>query len=867
MKRLAILTTLYLAASMLYAQAAAPAADQGPAPAADQSPPPAAAAAPAAPAADWFWGKPIYAVQWSGIVHADKRELDSATKPYIGKAFTDELWMELQSKLYELDWFEKIDPTALPGDEAKTKVTIKFTVVEKPAVETVRVIGNSGLKSSDILDAVTEKAGDIYNQAKSRVDELAVRRLYLEKGYPDATVSSSAAPGKAKNTVVLSFRVAEGAQVAVREIRFSGNTAVSSSTLKGKMSLKESGFLQSGSFQESKLEDDKKTIVDYYKSRGYVDASVDDVVRSYEKDPKTSKSWLILTLSLKEGKQWSFGGMSFEGNTIFASAKLATYIGEKPGDLLNYKKLLQEKSKIDDLYYESGYIFNTITMQESRDEEKLSIAYKIKIAEQDRAHIESITFKGNKKTKDFVLYRELPLEVGDIFSKAKIMEGLRNLYNLQYFSAIDPQMFPGSADNLMNLVVSVEEQSTADIQFGVTLSGLGDPNAFPVSGLVKWDDKNFLGNGTDFSVEANGSPTTQSLTFGYTDKYFFGDRILGGVNLSIAHKTLTTGQDGIAPFFDDGVPDPFTDTISGGYSLASIPSAYLMPYQNWDVELGFSSGYSMRTPVGDLGFGGGLSFGIGMKTYDQSRYRPASEDIRDHIDQWRLGNKIIAKTYLNALDLSYNPSKGYYLSERLTWAGILPAPKETQQYFKSESKIEAYATLFSIPVLENWNLKWVLGAHSGYQALLAKPGSELAVTDDWLYLDGTFNARGWKDLYGFEGVGLWENWVELRMPVFEQFLWIDAFFDAAALQTQVGLVDMNPSASPDTPAVDTSRPGFGSLAWNDVAMSLGFGFRFSIQQFPFRFYFAKRFVYDGSRIEWKTPAKSFDLVISITQAL
>ena len=52
-------------------------------------------------------GKPIAAIQWEGIVHADKRELDSATKDYIGKEFTADLWMEIQSKLYELDWFEK----------------------------------------------------------------------------------------------------------------------------------------------------------------------------------------------------------------------------------------------------------------------------------------------------------------------------------------------------------------------------------------------------------------------------------------------------------------------------------------------------------------------------------------------------------------------------------------------------------------------------------------------------------------------------------------------------------------------------------------------------------------------------------------
>jgi outer membrane protein insertion porin family len=288
-----------------------------------------------------------------------------------------------------------------------------------------------------------------------------------------------------------------------------------------------------------------------------------------------------------------------------------------------------------------------------------------------------------------------------------------------------------------------------------------------------------------------------------------------------------------------------------------------MPYQNWDVELGFSTGYSMRTVLGDLGFGGAVSFGVGMKTYDAARYRPASEDIRDNIGNWRLGNKLIEKTTLNHLDLSYNPSKGYYLSERLTWAGLLPAPLESQQYFKTESKIEAYATLFSIPVLENWNLKWVLGAHSGYQTLSAHPGNPLTVTDDWLYLDGVFNARGWKELYGFQGVGLWENWVELRMPIFEQYLWVDGFFDAAALQTQAGLVDMNPVANPDSPAVDVTKPTFSNLGWNNMAMSVGVGVRFAIQQFPFRFYFAWPFVFDGSTIQWK----NYQLVISITQPL
>ena len=72
----------------------------------------------------------------------------------------------------------------------------------------------------------------------------------------------------------------------------------------------------------------------------------------------------------------------------------------------------------------------------------------------------------------------------------------------------------------------------------------------------------------------------------------------------IVAQELTTGQDGIPPLFDDGVPDPYTVPISGGYSLISIPTAYLMLYDDWEIALGFSTGYTFRTPVGDLGIGG-----------------------------------------------------------------------------------------------------------------------------------------------------------------------------------------------------------------------------------------------------------------------
>ena len=261
MKRLVTLLCLVLAASALWAQSDA----------------------------DWFWGKPISGFQWEGVVHADKRELDTATKSYVGKPFTEELWMELQSKLYEFDWFEKIDPSALPADEAKTKVAIKFIVVEKPSVESVRVTGNSGLRTNEVLDVISVKAGDIYNPSKARADELAVRKLYLEKGYPDAAVSSSTSEGPELKTVTLSFSVVEGSQVAVKEVRFTGNSAVSSQALKGQVGIKEVGLFQSGAFQEAKLEEGKRALVDYYKP----DAKTAKMIKELRAKPPVSYRELL----------------------------------------------------------------------------------------------------------------------------------------------------------------------------------------------------------------------------------------------------------------------------------------------------------------------------------------------------------------------------------------------------------------------------------------------------------------------------------------------------------------------------------------------------------------------------------------------
>lgn len=811
---------------------------------------------------DWFWNKPIAGFQWEGLHYANSNDLDSLLRGYVGTIFNDALWFEIQAKLYALDWFETIEAVPLPAGDSKDRIVIKFIVVEKPSISSIRIVGNSALRTSELLDVASSKNNSIYSEDKAKTDMLAMQKLYLQKGYPDAKVEFETSPSpQDASRIILTFKVSEGTAVVVRKILFSGNAAFSSQTLKSQVTLKEAGLFQKGAFEESKLAESRTAIEDYYASKGYVDAKVVDVLKNYVKDEKEQKNYLEITFVISEGKQWNFGGIIFEGNTIFPTSRLESLITLKKGEPLNYKRLLADKQKVDDLYFESGYIFNSIEMTQNREEATGSISYTITIVERDRAHIESITFKGNTKTKDYVIAREIPLEEGEVFSKSKIIDGLRNLYNLQFFSMVEPEIHQGSAEDLMDIVINVEEMSTASIQFGMTLSGLGQDTSFPLSGFVKWSDINLGGTGKNLQVNMTLSPDEQSLVSSFGQNWLFDKRISQSLSFTIQHATKQTAQDAISPIFStEDIPDPYTSEGNGTYDwnglLSSVPSVYLMDYEDYTFSLGYSMGYVFKIPKADIGIAGGVSSALGMDSYDTTKYRPYEKYMRDNNGVWILKNSVFGRVYFNNLDYWYNPGKGIFLSQRLAYTGFLPT--EQQFYIRSDTKAEFYLTLFSIPLSSTWIFSPVIGLHTGLQALFDQPWRALTLEKDWAFIDGTFNVRGWNELYGGEGTMVWENSFELRLPIVPQVLSIDGFLDAGIMKTQNGWLDMTSDVLAASP---------GNLSWENFAFSTGFGARFIIPQFPFRLYLAKRFVFDGTAVTWKTAPGSFDFVLSITQPL
>jgi len=789
---------------------------------------------------EWFIGKPIRDITFSGLRHISLPEIDALMQPYKGRIFDDMVFWEIQGKLYALEYFERIDPTTVRANTDGSEVIIRFNVIERPIVGRIIFAGNSGLRNRDISDVITTKVNDIFNQAKVHVDVEAIMNLYIEKGFPNATVDAEENTAR-DGSVTVTFRINESEKITISKIEFQGNSRFSNNALRSQLSLKARSLLNKGAFQEALLIADREAVAKYYHDRGYIDAVVRDVTRTYDTDKKGTN--LTLTFWIDEGNEFTFGGVTFSGNVIFTSEQLENLITSKTGEIVNSTKLEMDLQRVSDLYYENGYLFNSILRIPEKDYVNYTLSYSVEIVERNRAYIENIIILGNEKTRTDVILREIPLEPGDVFSKTKVMEALRNLYNLQFFSMILPDTLQGSTENLMELVFTVEEQMTTDLQFGLTFSGSADPESFPISGLFEWTDRNLAGSGNQIGLRLSSSIVNSTkAAIDYMQRWIFGLPLSLGVDFSIDYLKRNTSMKNQNYWFngdeDYAFPDGFTSYDEYKKYNQVTPTEFRMNYYQWYLSLGLSSGYRWSTLLGSLGLNGGTRFGVVRNSYNDI-FTPFDPVLRDSNNVWTPKNSIWSSISLDQRDISYDPSSGYYILERMGFYGILG--RESEHYMRSDSKAQYFHTLFNIPVGEKWSFKSILALNLGISFLFNQPGRELVILDaNKLSVDGMFVGRGWSEEYSNKGLTLVDSWVELRFPIVRGILAFDMFFDGAGVETEQGYYFGKNFRNEKNFTIDNMRFSFGG------------GLRVTLPQFPIRVSIAKGFKFENNNFIWKT---------------
>ena len=760
---------------------------------------------------DWFWGHTISKIEIEGLKIIKKSEITGVTSSFIGQPFTEELYSEIIDKLNELDFFEDIEPW-VTHDKDPEKVLLVFNVTEYPAITKIEFVGNQKIRNGELRELIKSKNNEIYNENRVLIDERIIREHYIEKGYTDSQVTHTTE--KTDSGIKITYEITEGRNTVISSIHMTGNTIVSERVLKGKISLKEIGFLKDGAFKSSALELDKKTILSYYNERGYIDANILDVkIESTDNDDK-QRTDLTITFVIQEGPQYTYGGLELTGNQIFTTEKLASQMKLKKGAVFNSIKFEEGLSAITNVYYESGYMSNGFYPVPTKDTDRKEISYTLVIDERARSHIENIIVKGNNKTKDYVITREIPIESGDVFSRDKVISGLRNLYNLQYFSNVIPDVQQGSEENLVDLVFSVEETSTIAMNVGMAFSGITDPEDIPVSLYLTVSNTNLFGEGKAISASVNAAKKSQTIDFSYSQGWIGDLPITFQESLSFSH---TNGYTPIMMYQPNGVFDQYH---------------YNVNYEGFSATLGTALGRRWTPRFAILSLAGGINNTLTKYIFDEHSFVPVDSGISMYGNRVGLMNTFWTSFSMDDRDLNYDPSKGWFASQKFTFNGLIPKV-EKEFFMSSETKFEYYFTLFDWQIAEKTSFKGIFAFYTGLTMLFPINNSVISDSNK-PYIDGMFTGRGWAELYrsaDTKGKILWNTQIEFRIPFVPGVVGLDFFHDAVVVKPEV-------------------KQLFTSLSMNDFYFSMGPGIRFLMQQFPLHLLFTWRYQVIDGKVKW-----------------
>jgi len=407
---------------------------------------------------EWYQGKIIKDVTFSGLVNVSVKELNAITDKYKGKVFTDEIFGELQSKLYGLNYFENMIPSVeRAGRQDSDGIIIRFTLTEYPKITGLNFEGGSFLSKDRLLSFAEEngyKKDSVYNFDWASISR-KIENAYINRSFNDVKVEYTKNPAP-NNTYTVTYRIHEGYQDVIEAVYFEGNRAIPDEELKQCLIKQSRGVFNTGLSRIIDCNEDTTAITRYYGDRGY-EISIDKIPKITESRIEGNMRFLNLTYIItREGEQYLFGGLEFSGNNAFSNAQLSALVQSQTGRVYNRSVIENDFSRIENLYSDAGYIELKADIEEIRKDRVIS--YKLKIAEGDKIYLADIIIKGNIKTSAEAIREKIPLKSGDVFSRKKVHDGIRNLEAMGVFANVEVDTGPGNKKSWKTLIITVTEK-------------------------------------------------------------------------------------------------------------------------------------------------------------------------------------------------------------------------------------------------------------------------------------------------------------------------------------------------------------------------------------------------------------------------
>jgi len=624
----------------------------------------------------------IGGVEVKGVEFLDKNVIIMLSELEVGEKISipgDDITSAIR-KLWDQGLFDNISITAsrIQGN----KVFLSINLKERPRLSKFSFTGIKKSEADDIREKINITRGDVVTDHLMIKTKRIIKDYYREKGFLNADITFDEKADKThENFEDLVIHITKNRKVKIKYIIIEGNSEFSKESVLSAMketrargvfnpldslgpltinlvrdvaTLKFDKFrddfvgyfkdnykvniFKGSKYIEKNFKNDLNLVITKYNKKGYRDAQIiSDSV--YKVDDQN----LGIVIKIEEGGKYYFRNITWVGNTVYSSMFLSTILGIQKGDVYNAELLEtnlqfnQQGYDVSSLYMDNGYLFFNASAVETYVDND-SIDLEIRIFEGKQARIKNVTVKGNQKTNDHVIIRELRVRPGQLFSRSDVIRTTRELANLRYFNpeTIQPNIVPNAAEGTVDIEFEVEETSADQIELS---GGWGYGRIIGTLGLSfnNFSLNNFFKKGA-WKPVPSGDGQKLSLRFQTYGKDYlswsvsFTEPWLGGkkpnaLTVSYFHSIYSNGlpknDENRSTFKSDGI------TVGLGKRL-TWPDDFFTLYQGINFLLYNLQNYGTIFPVGDgNGKYNNISYEIilGRSSIDQPIYPRKGSDI------------------------------------------------------------------------------------------------------------------------------------------------------------------------------------------------------------------------------------------------
>jgi outer membrane protein insertion porin family len=555
------------------------------------------------------------------------------------------------------------------------------TVVEAPVINKIAFEGNHRMKDEQLKEEIQSKERGSLSRAKVQADTQRIIEIYQRNGRFDAKVVPEIIE-RPNDRVDLVFQINEGEKTGIKSIVFVGNRAYPDWRLKQVIKTTESNwlsFLQTTDvYDPDRIEADRDLIRRFYLKHGYADVQVVSATGEY--DP--AKKGFIVTFTIEEGPLYHFGKIDVQSNVRDVAAQsLRGDLRMDAGQIYNGEAIEKTVEDMTISLAQRGYPFGTVRPRGDRNPVTRLIGVTFVVDEGQRAYVERINIRGNFRTRDYVIRRELDINEGDPYNRALIDRAERRIKNLNYFKSVKITDEPGSAPDRVVINIDVEEQPTGDFS---VMGGYSTSEGWLAE--VSVQERNLLGTGRFAKAAATYGEYIRSVELSYAEPYFLDTRTSAGIDLfakqTIANSYTSYGTESIGGTLKWGIPlreDLALQLRYSAYSQKITLPYYLNDCNNINpdfastfpttaaINAATAGGAITTSPPLWNGYAPALAAGAQTNCYE---YGQASLPVRMELaDGAYLTSSFGYGLSYNTLDNNKNPTSGVYFSFGQDFAG------------------------------------------------------------------------------------------------------------------------------------------------------------------------------------------------------